>query len=444
MTMLVVALATAAASTTVTAGPAAAAADTAVGTYYSVTTNQRVLDTRTGLGAPKAPLGPRGEIALQLGGRAGIPTGNAASAVVLNLTGVTPTSSTYLTAYPSGSTRPGVSSLNLAPRAVRANLVTVPVGSDGKVRIYNNSGSVNVVADVMGYYAGSDISGTKGIGSMYAPLATPGRLFDSRDPDNGILVPGDSWILGYDFGAQNANVKAYAVNITAINGTGSGFVTAWDGTGARPNASNLNYVKGQVVPNMAVVPAVIDPGDGTPVFAIENGSSTASVHVVVDVVGIYLVNQTEGLRFAPIAPQRIVDTRNGLGDGVASPIGAAGTRTFTAGSPAALDATYAIVANATAIAPTRATYLTLFEADQARPPVSNLNVAAGEIAANAAFVSLGTANRFSVYNNSGSVNLALDVTGRFDLYQVPTAAAPLRSPSLDQAVEPGSATRVQR
>ena len=33
-----------------------------------------------------------------------------------------------------------------------ANLVTVPIGSGGKVRIFNAAGSTHVVADVVGYY----------------------------------------------------------------------------------------------------------------------------------------------------------------------------------------------------------------------------------------------------------------------------------------------------
>jgi hypothetical protein len=401
----------------------AAAGDTAAGTYYPVTKNQRVLDTRGTLGGHKGPLGARGELALQVGGVAGVPAGNAASAVVLNLTGVLPTSSTYLTAYPSGTTRPGVSSINRPPKAIRSNLVTVPVGADGKVRIYNNSGSVNVVVDVMGFYARTDIQGTYGVGNMYYPDPSPERIFDSRAVGStGTLAAGDGVTLSLDYGAaDNPNVRAFAVNITAITPNASGFITAWDGSGATPTASSVNFVKGQVVPNMAVVPTMLDD-TGAPSIAVVNASPSASTNVAVDIVGVYLAGQSQGLRYTPLTPTRIVDTRTGTG-GLKGVIGPKGVHRFQAPGSVAVDATYALVANATAIAPTAGTYVTLYAGGDPRPGVSNLNAATGEIAANAAFINLGPANVFDVYNNSGNINVAVDVAGRLDLFTVPAAPA---------------------
>ena len=46
---------------------------------------------------------------------------------------------------------PTTSNLNLAPNSIKANLVFVPVGADGNVRIFNNQGNTDVVADVVGY-----------------------------------------------------------------------------------------------------------------------------------------------------------------------------------------------------------------------------------------------------------------------------------------------------
>ena len=61
----------------------------------------RLLDTRTGLGAPLAPLGAGGEIGLTVVGSAGVPT--SARAVVLNVTATNATADTFITSYPSGS-----------------------------------------------------------------------------------------------------------------------------------------------------------------------------------------------------------------------------------------------------------------------------------------------------------------------------------------------------
>jgi hypothetical protein len=216
---------------------------------------------------------------------------------------------------------------------------------------------------------------------------------------------------------------------------------AWDGTGNVPTASSINFAAGQVVPNMAFVPSEVDTEDptGTSVFAVVN-NSTASTNVIVDVVGVVVANQTEGFRFETLAPTRIVDSRSGLG-GVQSPIGANATRTYTAPSSVVGDTTWFLVANATAIAPTAATYMTISETGTTRPNVSNLNVAQSEVAANAAVVPLSAENQFDVYNNVGSVNFALDVAGVLNEYSVPAAGLAKASPSFDGSGTPKVAPR---
>jgi hypothetical protein len=51
-----------------------------------------------------------------------------ATAVVLNVTGVSPTAGTFLTLWPSSAARPEASNLNLRAGEVRANAVTVALG----------------------------------------------------------------------------------------------------------------------------------------------------------------------------------------------------------------------------------------------------------------------------------------------------------------------------
>ena len=47
--------------------------------------------------------------------------------------------------------RPDASNLNFTSGSVIPNLVVVKIGDDGKVALYNNSGQVQVVVDVVGY-----------------------------------------------------------------------------------------------------------------------------------------------------------------------------------------------------------------------------------------------------------------------------------------------------
>ena len=88
-----------------------------------------------------------------------MPATNVA-AVVFNLTAVSPTQGSYLTAFPAGPNQPVVSNLNVDAGVTRANQVTVPVGTGGAVSLYNAFGSLDLLADVLGYY--DSTNGTSG------------------------------------------------------------------------------------------------------------------------------------------------------------------------------------------------------------------------------------------------------------------------------------------
>ncbi|MFH5878064.1 hypothetical protein [Arthrobacter sp. NA-172] len=53
-------------------------------------------------------------------------------------------------------------------------------------------------------------------------------------------------------------VSAVTLRLTVANPTSFGFVTAYPSGTARPNASNLNYAAGQIVPKLVTVPAGAD------------------------------------------------------------------------------------------------------------------------------------------------------------------------------------------
>lgn len=112
----------------------------------------RILDTRFG----PSPLpvgtqvGPGQTIELVVGGAGGVRA--SAGAVVLNVTVVNATQQSLLTLHPTGTTRPTASSLNFVPGEIVPNAVTVKLGTSGKVSIYNDQGTVDVVVDVNGFY----------------------------------------------------------------------------------------------------------------------------------------------------------------------------------------------------------------------------------------------------------------------------------------------------
>ncbi|MDQ5885365.1 MAG: hypothetical protein QG645_529, partial [Patescibacteria group bacterium] len=73
-------------------------------------------------------------------------------AVVMNVTAVDPTSTGHARIWPSDTAMPNASSLNFTAKQNVANSVTVPVGKDGKVKLYNSAGSTQYLMDVAGYY----------------------------------------------------------------------------------------------------------------------------------------------------------------------------------------------------------------------------------------------------------------------------------------------------
>ena len=107
----------------------------------------RVMDTRVGLGVPKGQLAAGATARLDLAGL--VP--DDATAIVLNVTETGATTAGYLTVYPDGDSRPEVSNLNWADGGAHPNLVTVRLGGHA-VLFYNAFGSVDVLADLAGYY----------------------------------------------------------------------------------------------------------------------------------------------------------------------------------------------------------------------------------------------------------------------------------------------------
>jgi hypothetical protein len=375
--------------------------DTQPGDYIPVGP-VRVLDTRNGTGAPQEPVGPGAAISLQVTGVDGVPA-SGVTAVVLNVTATDPTASSYVTAYPDGTTRPTASNLNFTAGETVANLVTVPVGADGQVDFYNNAGSVNLVADLAGYYTTSGGSAFDSIG--------PVRVLDTRDGTGGYSAPVGPGgtislpVTGVD-GVPATGVTAVVLNVTATNPTASSYVTVYpDGT-TRPTASNLNFTPGETIPNLVAVPVGAD-GE------IDFYNHTGSTDLVADLAGYYTASGT-GSSYVAMAPVRVLDTRNGTGVPQA-PVGPGGTISLQVTGSNGVPATgaTAVVLNVTATNPTASSYVTVYPNGTSRPVASNLNFTEGETIPNLVVVRVGTDGEIDFYNNAGSADLVADLAGYF-------------------------------
>ena len=257
---------------------------------YTGLTPARLLDTRAGqptsdgLFVGGGALGAASTTLLTVAGRGGVPAD--AAAVALNVTVTAPTGASFVTVFPAGLSLPTASNVNFVPGQTVPNMVIVRVGANGQVALFNNAGTAHLVVDVLGWFP---------VGASFTGL-TPARLLETRaglTTVDGQFLGGGA--VGHDSslavqiagrgGVPATGAGAVALNITVTNPTAAGFLTAF-GTGQeRPTASNLNFVPGATVANLALV-SVGESGRIT----IYNSAGTSDV--IIDVLGWFPIAST--------------------------------------------------------------------------------------------------------------------------------------------------------
>lgn len=366
----------------------------------------RIVDTRPAFldnDGFNTKLGPGGSIDVPVTGRGGVPT-NGVAAVALNVTVTNVAEATHLTVYPRGEPPPLASNLNLASEQTAANAVVAKVGVGGRVSIRNNSGDVDVIVDVMGWFpTGSNV---------YEPLS-PVRILDTRpgeldgDGHDSAMAGGDT--INVDVAGRGGvpeDAQAVAMNVTITDNFVLTFLTLYPGGTERPHASNLNAGGFRTTPNLAVTKLGEDG-------SVDIFNAQGHAHVILDVAGYVPAGTTE---FVPVAPVRILDTRPFEldGDGHNSPVPANQSIEVSVGGVGGVPANArAVVINVTATEGTNPTHLTVFPLGAAFPATSNLNLAAGENRANLVIAKLGTDGKVVVHNAVGSTHVIFDVAGWF-------------------------------
>jgi sugar lactone lactonase YvrE len=387
----------------VTGGAASAAAAPGA---YTVVTPTRVLDTRIGLGAPKAVVPGLGAISVPVAGQAGVPA-SGASAVQVTVT-VTATQATgFLTVWPHGSPRPEASTLNFVSGITVANSATVMVPAGGALDFFNGShAGVHVIADVSGYYTG----GVTTAAGTFASLA-PARVLDTRTSGGAIAAQGTVRVhVAGSGGVPATGVGAVVLNLTAANPTQTGFLTAWDGGAHRPGTSSLNFVAGSTVANQAIVPVGADGSIG-----IFNGSATGTVQAIADVAGWFRAGAptTEGA-YQVLTPVRILDTRQVGSPGIDTPSTTGMSTTLFAGEGGVpTSGVTAVAINVTVTGTTATGNLTVHADGTTRPGTSNLNWVANQTVADLVLAPVGGSTGKITFSatTQGSLKLIVDVVG---------------------------------
>lgn len=238
---------------------------------FVAVTPRRWVDTRTA----NVRVVPEGELRLGLDALTlGIPL-DEIEGLALSVTAVDATGPGWLRVLPCGSSA-DTSNVNYLDATATPNLVITAPSDTGDVCVSTRT-DTHVVVDVFGVF-------TRG----FTPAAE--RVFDSR-ADGGAL-PANA-VTRVTVGAD---VDAVVVNLTAVNATAPGYVTAYPCAGGRPLASNLNVAGPAATANVAIV---APDGDGA--ICIFNLMPS---DLVVDVQA----RLADGV-FTGRTPERLLDTR---------------------------------------------------------------------------------------------------------------------------------------
>jgi uncharacterized repeat protein (TIGR01451 family) len=169
-----------------------------------------------------------------------------AQAYVLNATVVPSGFLDYLTLWPTGVTRPFVSTLNAYDGQVTANMAIVPGDpTSGSIDAYATQ-NTHLILDITGYFAAPSGGGF----SFFA--LPPCRVVDTRLPNGPlggpIMIGGSSRIFPIISGPCGVPTgsQAFTMHATVVPSGPLGYLTVWPAGVAQPLVSTLNAYDGQV------------------------------------------------------------------------------------------------------------------------------------------------------------------------------------------------------
>jgi hypothetical protein len=323
------------------------------------------------------------------------------NAALVNLTMVDGAGPGYLTADRCSTLSKGpqpFSNANHSGSGAVANLAVVPLDTDSRFCIYNQS-RVQLVADVLGSF-GPPAAG----GLLFAPTVSS-RLLDTRvQPSPRVTSPMPPLPAGTIMRVETRTSGARAVlaNITLLDGLTAGYVTAEPCSTLAKSGhahSNGNHPAAAAVANLSVI--ALDP-DGS--FCIFNQTA---VHLVIDMQGVFSATASPGFGFERLDSFRALDTRGVAG----STLAAGSTTRVVTRSAGAL----AVLANLTMVDGAAPGYVVAAPCSRLADVVqaqSNGNHGIGAAIANLSVIPVEADGSFCIYNQS-PVNVLVDVQGAF-------------------------------
>lgn len=245
-------------------------------------------------------------------------------------------------------------------------------------------------------------------GGRFVPVE-PRRVFDTRNDPGGPLGPAQTRRFSLD--GVPADATAVVLNLTATQGSAqTSFLSVVHGDESgdpgTPTTSVLNTERGRDVANLVTVgiaPARVT-GLTRPEVTLYNNAGTT--HLVADLAGYYTPSSDAG--YVEIAPVRAFDSRS------STPLGERERRRVPLGATAPAGAVAAMVTVTTTRASAGTSYVSAYPAGaQDGPSTSVVNAYRNDDIANLAIVPLGDGQDIELYNNLGSTDVIVDVTGWF-------------------------------
>lgn len=331
-------------------------------------------------------IGPGGSHVLRL---TNVPVG--ATAVALNVTAANPTANTYVSVCPGDTTVADCkTSSNLNPYAGRntPNMVVAKLGAGGEVLFYNNAGSVQLIADVQGWFREGTAEGAR-----YASVA-PTRAMSFQP----VAAKQLHTLTLTDV---PAGATAVALNVTAANPTSNTYVSVCPGGSTVKtcsSASSLNPYAGQNTPNAVVVKL----GAGN---TVQFYNDAGTVQLIADVQGWFVEADGAGSGYLPVSPTRVMAFQK-----------VTAGRTYTLTLPDVPAGATAVALNLTAANHDKNTYVSACPGGTAVADCkasSNLNPYADRAVAGVVMVKIGPRNTVTFYNDQGTAPLIADVQGWF-------------------------------
>lgn len=406
ISLLVVAAALCSMTVVTSAVPARAASSAAPGAFVPVAPT-RILDTRIGLGAPKAPVQGGADVVLQIAGRGGVPWPNV-DAVAITVTVTQPTAGGFVSVAPYFQAP--TSTFNYGFAQTVSNAAVVRLGG-GSIDIRTSEhGTLQILADVTGYV--SAVGSNPLTAGAYMTIF-PERVLDTR---TGVGAPRGRMLSGHTVAVQvNLGVganwpyaeQAVALNVTVVRPTAAGHLTVYAHGSPRPATSSVNFAAGRTVANLTF-PAV--SVDGLVDVTLAGGGSA---DLVADVSGYVLAGSPMAAgSFRTVPPSRLLDTRTGIGAPARPVAGGATVHLQVTGRGAVPAGAQTAVLNVTVVDPTRGGHLTAYADGQSLPLTTNLSFAAGATTAALGLVRIGSDGKVALHvNSSGPVQLLADVVG---------------------------------